>query len=192
MYRAKGKDQSRISFNDLTLPENLNYIKYTLRNSDEAIKLFEITQAKFEASPEIPASIVQKLANRSSMTAKEFDKKLMPRYEYKNMLKAIQKNVEFLDSKQLVDTVFSIGKLHKHHSNAQMVKEFPGFAPYFPYFLKDMMSESAARMKELSPVQVAYLSKGLTGVRKLINEINSTAESELREAIKMHAIANSG
>jgi hypothetical protein len=65
------------------------------------------------------------------MTGKELDKKMMPRYEYKNMLKAIQKNVEFLDNKQLVDTLFSIGKLHKHHSNAQLNKEYPDFARYF-------------------------------------------------------------
>ena len=37
VYRAKGKDRRRISFNDLTLPENLNYIKYSLKNSEEAI-----------------------------------------------------------------------------------------------------------------------------------------------------------
>jgi hypothetical protein len=43
LYRAKGKQRSKISFNDLTLPENLNYIKYNLKNSDEAFNLFEIT-----------------------------------------------------------------------------------------------------------------------------------------------------
>jgi hypothetical protein len=191
VYRAKGKDRSRISFNDLTMPENLNYIKYNLQNSEDAFKMFEITQTKYESSPEIPAAIIQKLANRSSMTGKEFDKKMMPRYEYKNMLKAIQKNVEFLDNKQLVDTLFSIGKLHKHHSNAQLNKEYPDFARYFQFFIKDMMRESTSRMKELSAVQVAYLSKGLIGVRKLVNEKNSITEAELREAIKMHAIKNS-
>jgi 3-oxoacyl-[acyl-carrier-protein] synthase III len=104
----------------LTLPENLNYIKYNLKNSDEAFELFKITSLKFESSPEIPASIIQKLANRSSIDEKDVDKKLVPRYEYKNMLKAIQKNLEFLDNKQLVDTMFSIGKLHKHHSSQKL------------------------------------------------------------------------
>ena len=58
MYRAKGKDRSRISFNDLTMPENLNYIKYNLQNSEDAFKMFEITQTKYESSPEIPAAII--------------------------------------------------------------------------------------------------------------------------------------
>ena len=53
------------------------------------------------------------------------------------------------------------------------------------------MRESTSRIKELSAVQVAYLSKGLIGVRKLVNEKNSITEAELREAIKMHAIKNS-
>jgi hypothetical protein len=58
VYRAKGKDRSRISFNDLTMPENLNYIKYNLQNSEDAFKMFEITQTKYESSPEIPAAII--------------------------------------------------------------------------------------------------------------------------------------
>ena len=33
IYRAKGKSRNKISFNDLTLHENLNYIKYTLKDS---------------------------------------------------------------------------------------------------------------------------------------------------------------
>jgi hypothetical protein len=36
VYRAKGKSKNKISFADLTLHENLNYIKYTLKDSDEA------------------------------------------------------------------------------------------------------------------------------------------------------------
>lgn len=34
VYRAKGKARSKISFTDLTLTENLNYIKHNLKNSD--------------------------------------------------------------------------------------------------------------------------------------------------------------
>jgi hypothetical protein len=36
VYRAKGKERSKISFNDLTLQENLNYIKFNLKNTEEA------------------------------------------------------------------------------------------------------------------------------------------------------------
>lgn len=34
VYRAKGKHRSKISFNDLSLSENLNYIKHNLKNTD--------------------------------------------------------------------------------------------------------------------------------------------------------------
>jgi hypothetical protein len=54
-----------------------------------------------------------------------------------------------------------------------------------------MMREASTRVKELSAVQVAYLSKGMIGLRRLVNDKNAQTELELREAIKAHAIANS-
>ena len=89
VYRAKGKERAKISFTDLTLQENLNYIKYSLKNSEEAFKMFEITQRKYEANPEIPASMIQKLGTRSSLKPKDVETKLIARYEYKNMLRAV-------------------------------------------------------------------------------------------------------
>lgn len=47
LYRAVGKNYKQISFNDLTLAQNLNYIKYNLKNSHEAFKLYDITKDKF-------------------------------------------------------------------------------------------------------------------------------------------------
>jgi hypothetical protein len=67
IYRTKGKSKTKISFNDLTLHENLNYIKFTLKDTQEAFSLFDITKTKFIGG-EIPASIIQKLAIRSTLT----------------------------------------------------------------------------------------------------------------------------
>lgn len=78
------------------------------------MELFAITHEKFKNSPDIPAAIVQKLAVRSTLKAKDVGAKLIERYEYKNMLKAIQSNLELMDHKQAVDTLFALGKLHKH------------------------------------------------------------------------------
>ena len=47
-----------ISFKDLSLHENLNYIKFTLKDSKEAFHMFDITKDAFESSPEIPAALV--------------------------------------------------------------------------------------------------------------------------------------
>lgn len=66
---------------------------------------------------------------------------------------------------------------------------FPDFQRYFTYFIKDMMKESKERIKELQPIQVAYLSKALTNLRKVFDDKNSETELQLREAIKDHAIA---
>jgi len=57
IYRVKGKSRDRISFKDLSLHENLNYIKFTLKDSKEAFNLFEITKDAFD-SAEIPAALI--------------------------------------------------------------------------------------------------------------------------------------
>ena len=190
LYRAKGKPRAKISFNDMTLVENLSYIKHNLQTSEQAFELFKITQVKYESNPEIAASIVQKLANRSNLKAKEIPKKLLGRYEYKNMLKSIQKNLELLDNKQAVDTLFSIGKLHKHQPAKELSTEHPEFLRYFEYFLKDLMKDQEQRVPELQQIQVAYLCKGLTSLRKVLTPKNQEEELKLRELIKQHAIIN--
>ena len=42
LFKLKGKSRGQISFNDLTLEENLCYIKYDLANTHEAFKVFKI------------------------------------------------------------------------------------------------------------------------------------------------------
>lgn len=131
LYRTKGKKRAKISFNDLTLQENLNYIKFNLKNSNDAFELYNITQAKYNVNPEIPASIVQKLAVRSTLKASEVNEKLVARFEYKNMLRQIQNNLNLLDNKQAVDTLYSVAKLHKGSTATELAKEHPDFARYF-------------------------------------------------------------
>jgi len=59
MYLAKGKSMSAISFNDLTIEENLTYVKFNLKDVQEAFDMFEITKNKFEGyGPELPAALI--------------------------------------------------------------------------------------------------------------------------------------
>jgi hypothetical protein len=63
IFRVKGKSGKQISFIDLTLEENLSYVKYNLKDVQEAFSLFEITKAKFEDYPPyLSAAIVQAIA----------------------------------------------------------------------------------------------------------------------------------
>ena len=190
VYRAKNKSRSKISFTDLTLTENLNYIKYNLKNSDEAFELFKITQDKYSNNPELAASIIQKLANRSNLKLKDVGTKLIPRQEYFNMLKSVQKNLELLDNKQAVDTLYSVARLHKGTKFADLQKDNINFAKYITYFIKDMLKDQSERIPELSSIQVAYLTKGLTNLKKMLNDSNKDYELVLRENIKQHAILN--
>lgn len=70
----------------------MNYIKFNLKTSEEAFQLFDITKEK-SLTPDIPASIIQKLANRSNITPTNVNEKLLVRNEYKAMLKTIQKGL---------------------------------------------------------------------------------------------------
>jgi mannitol/fructose-specific phosphotransferase system IIA component (Ntr-type) len=97
----------------LTLQENLNYIKFNLKDTHEAFRIFDETKSTFENRPEIAASMIQKLATKSKITPKNFDEKLFARVEYKGMLRQIKEGLDFLDNKQFIDTIFSLGKLHK-------------------------------------------------------------------------------
>ena len=47
LYRTKAKSKTKISFKDLSLQENLNYIKYTLKDTNEAFDMFNITKYSF-------------------------------------------------------------------------------------------------------------------------------------------------
>jgi len=58
LYRSKDKSRTQISFNDLSLSENLNYIKFNLKSSHEAFSIYDITKQKFPNFPEIPAAII--------------------------------------------------------------------------------------------------------------------------------------
>lgn len=112
IYRQKNLSYKEISFNDFTLSENVNYIKYNLKHSHDAFAFFQITQEKFQG-PEIAASLLQKLATKSNLTDKDFATKIFKRFEYKKILQRIESTCGQMGTKWLIDTVFSLGKLHK-------------------------------------------------------------------------------
>jgi hypothetical protein len=89
MYLTKGKSMKAISFNDLTLEENLTYVKHNIKDVTEAFHLFEITKAKFEGrGPDLPASLIQKIATKTKDLKKSLGS-IVNRNEYKAMLKII-------------------------------------------------------------------------------------------------------
>eukprot|EP00347_Sterkiella_histriomuscorum_P004264 403361113 len=190
VYRAKNKSFRQINFNDLTLQENLNYIKFNLKNSAEAFQMFEQVKDKFANHPEIATSIVQKLALKSNIKKKDVNAKLLQKYEYKNLLRHISKNLDMLDNKQSVDTIFSLGKLHKGMNLQEIETGAPGFYKFFNYFIRDLFQDVESRIKELSPIQVAYLTKGISDLKKVQNPQNQELEIKLREQIKQYAITN--
>lgn len=62
------------------------------------------------------------------------------------MLRAISANIDMLDNKQLVDTLFSVGKLHKELTLDQIAKEAPLFINFYNRFLASMLKEAKSRL----------------------------------------------
>lgn len=116
LYRTKGKTRSKISFNDLTLHEQLNYVRWNLKDTREGFQMFEIInreqpgQLKDEAHvAEVACAIVQMTGTKTKKLPEGFKDK----NEFRALLKAIQKGVPLLSSKSLVDTLFGLSKLKK-------------------------------------------------------------------------------
>lgn len=63
---------------------------------------------------------------------------IVKRPEYKQMLKAIKANMQELDNRQLVDTLFSIGKLHKEKLSLEIAEESQLF-PFFYHLIGDFV-----------------------------------------------------
>jgi len=66
------------------------------------------------------------------------------------MLRQVKTNIALLDDKNLVDLLFSIGKLHKKQTPADLNKY--GDAKFFGYFLDDAFKEVESRIPHLSPM----------------------------------------
>ena len=103
------------------------------------------------------------------------------------MLKAIKKNLAQLDNRQVVDTLFSVGKLHKAKLSAEIALETRLF-PFFYHFVGDFLDQAQNRVTELEASEIAYLLKGVSNLHSVIksDEALSKKEEEFREALLAH------
>ena len=58
------------------------------------------------------------------------------------MLRSIQRGLSLLDNKQVIDTIFSLGKLHKNLLLKEIETTYPLYFKYFNYFVRDLIVES--------------------------------------------------
>lgn len=84
--------------------------------------MFDITKNKFSGRPEIASAILQKMATRSNVVSQTFDIKVFSRPEYKAILRQIKENAKLLSNKNLVDSIFGLGKLHKYQKMEELNK----------------------------------------------------------------------
>ena len=93
------------------------------------------------------------------------------------MLRAIKDNLAELDNRQLSDTLFSIGKLHKRKLDAEVALESRLF-PFFYHLINEFLIEVNNRVAELEATEIAYLLKGVTNLIDVIKSDEDAQKSE--------------
>ena len=97
--------------------------------------------------------------------------------------------MQTLDTKYVVDSFYSIGKIHTHQTIKELeklgrdrdIKVNPNIGimvPFMHYLINDMLRELKVRLPEMSPIQIAYICKGITNLKKLLNQNNMKEEKE--------------
>lgn len=88
------------------------------------------------------------------------------------MLKLVQKNVKMLETKNLVDTVYSLGKFKDQHPSDI----------YYKFVLGDMIKECIHRVQDLDSMEIAYLVKGFCTLQPYLKKHSQllSYESEFR------------
>ena len=99
---------------------------------------------------------------------------LITRPEYKTMLKLINNKAALLDDKNLVDTLYSIGKIHK--SEKELVN--------LPKILSKYLEEISDRWKYFNEHHIAFLSKGLRNLKWMDEKL----EIKIRDVMKKRVI----
>jgi hypothetical protein len=84
------------------------------------------------------------------------------------MLRHIKSNVRLLDNKNLVDNIYSLGKLHKDQSDLNKYGDFK----FFQHFFEEVYQEIEHRVPELSLMEITYLTKGLSNLRHHLSAEN--------------------
>ena len=102
------------------------------------------------------------------------------------MLRQIKEGLDYLDNKQLIDTIFSLGRLHKRQDKASLEKY--GDAKFFNYLFQDFLDqligdENASRVEEMRALELSYLVKGLENLSKFFEKENKLREKELKNKI---------
>jgi hypothetical protein len=154
-----------VIFGELSLEENLNYIKFNIRNSNELFNLYEeIMHKDFtkykkenkEIQPIILSAILQKIA----VGAKNLEQipDLLSNTTYKELLVNIKKNIKNLTDRNLVDNLWSLGKLHRGTRNFCHA--------IFQKLLYELIQEiSDKRIDYLNFEQISFLLEGLDYLR---------------------------
>ena len=138
----------------MTTQEQINYVRFNIRNTDEALQLFDIVNQKEEEGArraEVACAIIQMVGNKVNKLPAGFPE----RVEFKALMKTVQQNADSLSTKSVCDTLYSLGKF----------KVLPA-GVYFTFVLGDLLKTATARVACMEPLEAAYLTKGLTKLRK--------------------------
>ena len=173
LHRRKNLGR-KAEFKHLTLIENLNYIKYNSRTVKHIFSIFKTTSSVIQV-PNLAANVIQQMSKSLDLIANTKKRDMtIGRPEYKTMLKLINNKAALLDDKNLVDTLYAIGKIHK--TERDLVN--------LPKILNKYLKEVVDRSKYFNEHHIAFLSKGLRNLKWMDIPI----EVEIRQALKKRVI----
>jgi hypothetical protein len=145
-----------IKFSDLTLEENLNYIKFNINSGRDLFKVYAEVK---NLSPIITCALVQKISIGYKEEKDIFE--LFAKPEYRDMLTIIKKNLKIIDNKNLADSLYAVSKIHKG------LRSFSN--KFFQHFLNETFMELNSRLKEdstsLNFLEISFLLEGLSMLR---------------------------
>lgn len=103
------------------------------------------------------------------------------------MLRQVKENCRLIDNKNLVDTIYAVGKLHQGLKTKEDLNKY-GDQKFFQHFFRDMLTEVLGRVDQLSLMQITYLAKGLLNSRRFLDANNSNIENEICQALKQKCL----
>ncbi|CAI2375125.1 unnamed protein product [Moneuplotes crassus] len=167
----KVKKGKKAELKELTLHENLNYMKHNARHVRQAFRIFKLGESISEM-PEFASAIIHRISKSEDVIVNKEQRDLMVvQAEYKTMLKLINRKASSLDDKNLVDNIYALGKIHK--SSRKPIN--------LPKWLENYTEEVALRCPKLNHHHIAFLSKGLRNLKWR----NVPGEKKIREAMKL-------
>lgn len=160
----------RPEFRDLSVKEQMNYIKFNVRNSKELFGMLK--ELDDSADPVVLNSFLHKIA--LGVKENKDREKLLNVIMYKKLLLRIKPSIGELPTKALIDSLYSLGRIHGEDRKFSYL--------FFQHLVHDFLVETQRRLLDdsINSIELSYLCEALN----LLKLGKSNEEPFLAEAFE--------